>query len=181
MTSRINMQKCVFHPPIFVTAAAKVTKSAAKVHFNDLFFPDGILGPRASSFEPEIFALGEIDITGSWPTAEWQEAICFEAMTIIQPDILAPSPPIISQNDSFAVSRTQKCSLVQWKQRSRNIYMNFRNDDQLNFFLEDAQMTWSEEICVTDRAERRLMGGWSWKCVKFKLTPKITWLRQSSH
>ena len=64
------MQKCVFHPPIFVTAAAKVTKSAAKVHFNDLFFPDGILGPRASSFEPEIFALGEIDITGSWPTAE---------------------------------------------------------------------------------------------------------------
>ena len=70
MTSRINMQKCVFHQPIFVTAAAKVTKSAAKVHFNDVFFPDGILGPRASSFEPQIFALGEIDITGSWPTAD---------------------------------------------------------------------------------------------------------------
>ena len=160
MTSRINMQKCVFHQPIFVTAAAKVTKSAAKVHFNDLFFPDGILGPRASSFEPQIFALGEIDITGSWPTAEWQEAICFEAMTIIEPDILAPSLPIISQNDSFAVARTQKCSLVQGKQRSTfYIYINFRNDDQLNFFLEDTQMTWSKEICVTDRGERRLMGG----------------------
>ena len=70
----------------------------------------------------KIFALGEIDITGSWPTMDWQEAICFEALTIIEPDILAPSPAhYFTKWFLCSQENTKMQPLVQRKQRSRNM------------------------------------------------------------